>query len=180
MERKQTFREEAAVSIYQVFAQKPAISKLIVAFDQFHAIALGQTELVGAAGLEVIWRASKHVNIVQLGRFPVAERHAFRCVHTTNNRETAAGSRGGEHEENSRITRRMSPTSGFALGAAIAPHLNGSGSLRVGRLERSRRGEDKLLNRSLPGWPVGVFCFPYRGRGRITTGGGGAIANGKG
>lgn len=52
--RRLTFWEETAVAIDQVFSQVPPISKLIIAFNQFNSVALGQTQLVGTACLKII------------------------------------------------------------------------------------------------------------------------------
>lgn len=49
-----TFREEASVARLGVLAQIPAIAKVVVALDQLYAVAAGETELVGAAGLEFV------------------------------------------------------------------------------------------------------------------------------
>jgi hypothetical protein len=51
----QTFREQATVAIYQVFAQEPAVSELIVPLDQFDAVVLCKAQFVRTAGNEVVW-----------------------------------------------------------------------------------------------------------------------------
>lgn len=52
---KPTFREEAAAAIDQMLAQVPAISKLVVTLQQFDTVAFRQAQLIGAAGLKVVW-----------------------------------------------------------------------------------------------------------------------------
>jgi hypothetical protein len=37
-----TFWEKSTIALLDVFAQKPAIAKLIVAFDQFNAVTTGE------------------------------------------------------------------------------------------------------------------------------------------
>jgi hypothetical protein len=49
-----TFRKQAGGSIGHVSAEEPAIAKVVVALDEFDAVALSQAELVGAAGDKVM------------------------------------------------------------------------------------------------------------------------------
>lgn len=49
-----TFGEEACEPVAQVSAEEPAIAKVVVSFDELDAIALGQAQLVGTAGDEVV------------------------------------------------------------------------------------------------------------------------------
>ena len=55
-----TFWEQTTVAVNHVFAQEPSIAKLVVPLNQFDAVTLGQGQLVGASGSEVIckWCAS--------------------------------------------------------------------------------------------------------------------------
>lgn len=41
-----TFREKTTISVTQVFAEEPSISKLVVPFDKLDTVALGQAQLV--------------------------------------------------------------------------------------------------------------------------------------
>lgn len=50
-----TFREEARLVSRQMPAQEPAISKIIVALDQFQFVAASKSDLVARSCLEVIW-----------------------------------------------------------------------------------------------------------------------------
>jgi hypothetical protein len=52
--RRRTFGEEAIVARLGVLAQEPAIAKVVVALDQLDAVPAPQTELVGAAGQELV------------------------------------------------------------------------------------------------------------------------------
>lgn len=50
-----TFREKTSAAICHVAAEEPSIAKVIVSFNQFNAIAFGQTQLIGAARDKVVW-----------------------------------------------------------------------------------------------------------------------------
>ena len=52
--RSHTFREQAVLPALGVLPQKPAVAKVIVALDQLNAVAPPQTQLVGAAGGELV------------------------------------------------------------------------------------------------------------------------------
>jgi hypothetical protein len=49
-----TFRKQASGSSGHMATEKPAIAKVIVSLDEFDAVALGQAQLVGAAGDKVM------------------------------------------------------------------------------------------------------------------------------
>lgn len=49
-----TFREQASGTVGHVATKKPAIAEVVVSLDEFDAVALGQAQLVGAAGDEVM------------------------------------------------------------------------------------------------------------------------------
>jgi len=49
-----TFWEQAAIAVRHVPAEKPAVAEVIVALDQLDAVALGQAQLVDAAGHEIV------------------------------------------------------------------------------------------------------------------------------
>jgi hypothetical protein len=62
-----TFREQAGVARLGVLAQVPAIAKVVVALDELDAVAAGETELIGAPGLEFV--CAKDVSYAALGNF---------------------------------------------------------------------------------------------------------------
>lgn len=49
-----TFGKQAIVARLGVLPQKPAVAKVVVALNQLDAVSPPQTELVGAAGKELI------------------------------------------------------------------------------------------------------------------------------
>lgn len=49
-----TFREQASLAGVHVLAEKPAVAEVVVALDELNAVALGQTELIGAPSDEVV------------------------------------------------------------------------------------------------------------------------------
>jgi hypothetical protein len=49
-----TFRKQASGSSGHVATEEPAIAKVVVSLDEFDAVALGQAQLVGAAGDKVM------------------------------------------------------------------------------------------------------------------------------
>ena len=49
-----TFGEKACLSIFQMLAQVPPIAKVIISFNELYFVTAGETELVRAAGLEII------------------------------------------------------------------------------------------------------------------------------
>lgn len=51
---KQTFWEEASVAIAEVLAEEPSVAEFVVALNQLNAVTLGEGQLIGAAGHEVI------------------------------------------------------------------------------------------------------------------------------
>jgi hypothetical protein len=54
-ECRRTFGEETILPSLGVLAQKPAITKVIVAFNKLNAVPTPQTKLVGTASQELIW-----------------------------------------------------------------------------------------------------------------------------
>ena len=52
---ERTFRKKTAVVGLGISPQEPAVAKVVVAFDQHDAVAAGQAELVGRAGLELVY-----------------------------------------------------------------------------------------------------------------------------
>jgi hypothetical protein len=54
---RRTLGKEAVVARLGVLAQKPAIAKVVVALDQLDAVPAAQTQLVGAAGQELVCTA---------------------------------------------------------------------------------------------------------------------------
>ncbi len=54
-----TLGEKTAIPIHQVLAQKPSISEFVIALNQFHPVTFCKAQLVGTAGLEVIWNAGR-------------------------------------------------------------------------------------------------------------------------
>ena len=51
---ERTFREKTTVVGLGISPQEPAVAKVVVAFDQHDAVAAGQAELIGRAGLELV------------------------------------------------------------------------------------------------------------------------------
>lgn len=49
-----TFGEEASVIVDEMATEKPSIAEFVVSFDQLDPVALGEAQLIGAAGLKVI------------------------------------------------------------------------------------------------------------------------------
>lgn len=119
--RGPTLWEQATVSIGHVLAQVPSIPKLVVALEKLYAVALRQAQLVGTAGLEVICERGEESAIV------VAQKTASNCgavglLHrwTKQYAIEALAPKYAGYKGNSRITSRVSPTSGlFEVEAAM-------------------------------------------------------------
>lgn len=52
---RRTLREKPRSPVLQMFSQIPAVSKIIISFDQFNFVSLGQVQFVWAASYEVVY-----------------------------------------------------------------------------------------------------------------------------
>lgn len=64
-----TFREEASIVIGEVTAQKPSITKLVIALNEFDPVAFRQAQLIGASGYKIICLRSSACELVGLCGF---------------------------------------------------------------------------------------------------------------
>ena len=59
-----TFWEKPRIPTVQVLAEIPAISKIVIALDQFDLVPLHQGQLVGTSGFEVVCQVIESVRLM--------------------------------------------------------------------------------------------------------------------